>query len=1118
MALSLASNDDAMANVLASKSIVATGEIRAYREQAETRSIDYANAKAKFDEDVRALAHKIVLDFVPDEITINDAVTPLVGQNREGLRAVIERDLRDSVKQALDNGSRISDVAGVQYSNYSTELDSLFFPGEAPMSADRLEQELKAINSRFVQNRRDGLLKAVAATNHFGAVLMVAGGTEDVVAKSGVLHLELSSNVTPTSTSGHTSMATSGPKVTSQVVTRLRCKRIKVEGNIERRAEVQGVAVTENAIMAQLASGKTVLGQRAPGLNTSRDEHELLRLVESGSVSTPFAAGCAMLTTLLGWYQHMTQLNGAQQSRRSFNEWVNLETEVHVNGYHSGDLFSGLSDIDAVKLGGIMGSDGHEFGYDEEGSVFISANYRSLLMTYGHDALASTNRGTYLLTIPRKGKGQDSLTAAALAMTACTPSNNNAEGHMQLMTVGKECNVSFISGINGTAGALVNTWRDTVLFGPDEVIELIGHIADRHLGGSTSSLHAASYIVGSLFSPQSKSHHDGTNVVAAVIPRIGHPNCEPMLDVVMATRNGVGHRKLAQDAHSMGKVTIRSITQMAQLVCMGESIAHISVAQSQPLALLDCDIKAWQKDYGFGLMRIASDQGHNEYHDLRYANTGSGRGNNPDVGGLAMNAMGMRNTDSNLSGHQWHAQLELMSPGCAYVFSDITKTRLRKLIVRDWEDGRTTMEHAVLCGDGQSSTVDGQGKIVSAITHPGSIVECGGLARTRALEIGINLWNDDPRLAFDLMDAIWLSSEWKQVSGAEIEDTHKEELEDIAKNIEVRARRCINNFGGNFSRADEEYNLQDIIELVYETKEGLTHRAERPELCKTRIHTVMTAIVHDLMAHVLAMYHGMDEGCDVGCRQAIAIGWWSGGHTAQLARLYAVMAASSNGLIVPAFEKEGASANGKYALYLVAARCMLSNALITCKSFMTLSSVKGPWSSIGLNIAGGQAIPAHVIGWNETDVVCLDEDDDNANDVAETLDGIIRSRSGLTFKINTRKVGARASILSRDERLANNVRGALRFSTAVPHVQERLLHITYEPGEHRTGDRLMLGRIDPSVAEKANPKHSDAMMAMLSNAVAEMGVRNNEVADIPNIPMGYEGDVGGYPVGGTAAT
>lgn len=235
-----------------------------------------------------------------------------------------------------------------------------------------------------------------------------------------------------------------------------------------------------------------------------------------------------------------------------------------------------------------------------------------------------------------------------------------------------------------------------------------------------------------------------------------------------------------------------------------------------------------------------------------------------------------------------------------------------------------------------------------------------------------------------------------------------------------------------------------------------------------------------------------------------------------MARLHALSSTGADAVVKYGSMLEAEKARVNNSLMAVARTCYMSALLKSQACYMLIEAARGSWSTLGVNIAGGYAVPSFTVPWRDTMCRSLLVEDDTSTRLAEVVNATCVQQSNLAFKIDSSGKTYKAHLLA-GHRPANKV---LNLDTKVTSVAAdlkfRAARFTYTPGPHRTGDYVMLTTSDQTMTSKQGNTQGIAL-SLIQEMLTGATNAANELNDAVRNTGGGGGDGAAWP-DGTAGT
>ncbi|UTS95836.1 coat protein subunit p2 [Rugonectria rugulosa quadrivirus 1] len=1015
-------------------------------------------------------------------------------------RGWVESELQAVAKGEHGGIARYLDkMANYLTDSAKTDINALTYPGDPPIDYEQAHaSELKAL-SQDAPVVVDALLRARHVATSNAAARVAYAVNEPLSVKMGRLHAEstISAAVRSSGDQVQGGMNSTG-RTEYELCVAYEALKLSVVGNVARSPETEGRAVGDNAMLAQLYAGRALTGQVAPGAYDYAREAAALSLFDQGSVSTPVAAASAMLTSLYGWLLHMRAISTKPTEKRTFKDWVESSTYVAKRGFWDNEIVSGISiaDAEAANLTQEASTLDAMWYRDDEGRLATATCYAyQLSVQQGIGAAPGVRSGYYLLTIPVWSANQDSLTAAAMAMTYQRPRLAGASGNFQLMALANTCNVSYVAGVGASARSLQNGWSSSVAFGPTEVITLMGALVKNNLTLSQNVVSQVTYSIASLFAPATRSHHDYTDVLGAGVLKLAHPFCEPAADMYFNTKTNKAQVDVDVTAEALGTQFTSNLATMISVMGTGRSLAEIAIAQRGTEVLDDGDVSRLQRDHAAMLINMGLSDEPIESIAKALKTVGASSTVSTELGAINLAAMGAKHINAAASGYLWPVTAVTRSPGCAYVRQH-GRGALTKVKYRDGEYQQNAVEEIMAHGAGNIATIDGAGATTRATEFTAHVTEAREAGKTEMEALAENLWRSKPTVLFAALKALESTNALIIRKPSDLL-TAKPYL--AAKLVQQDARddQAIITCVDKTLKIDEKgAKMGDWIKVV-------RSESKRNNIAKSiTTATGDMAEKQDLLLSAAAMVKMMLKAMDAKTthrarhpiRQAIAIGWWHGAYVDSAAKWYAKN---------PDGGWRQAINRGHAALTTVSPNqienctgtCAFSSLINDRAIRIIIADATGRWTTLGRTIVGGAAVPAALRGWQFRRADVTNEVEGRQQTIHDVISNAAEESDALLLKLSTTATrSAAGSVVDTKRGKLKKGIDAISMVTYLDAQRVRLVRSYYSGGEHGAKDRLLLHNLDRTEAAKALPVVSTTMQQSAA-AVAQLTAQINALAD-----------------------
>lgn len=993
--------------------------------------------------------------------------------------AMYEALLNAKQQESLGNPQAASVVRNLLSTAYVDKYDSIIYEGEPPTEDELMTLQINAIKDR-VQAVIDPIYRANLAKKSISAAIQTCTDMQLTYVESGRLWSSTESRYAMEATLE----VVAGQEVGSNKLLHTdRCgsevRQIIVHGTIPRLNEDTNKAKMEAAIMEQLGSGRAITGTMAPGLGSQVSESELTRMLEANCCSTPQAAATVMVTSIYGWIMHMLDIQPNVKEKRTYDQWVDDDSKVSVRGYGKGDVVTGMgiNDANLYQLPGNQAIN-QELEADEYGSLFERTNYAERL-TLARTSEPQVGDGWYLLTIPKRNKANNALTAAAMAITRGKPKMVGARGHHQLMAVASACNVSFIRNIGSSSDVSERDFAEAA-FSVEDMIDLLGWLVLNHYEKSHDAMMVAANSVAALFQNVANSHHDPNDVLAAGIQRIGHSNCEPAIGAVVQSTSSITPEKLPNDSSAAGAIFLDDINSTVGLHGLGLAMANIAVEQQGALALTDGDVLKYQSDRAYNLILIGKGRELASTTPGIDIKQGSIDANTTELASVALNALGFVGSSLRLTGGTWSPRAIPRPRGCVYI-----RDNLEALVPAPYKEGQYEQDDvdAILSfGPGEVSTLTVDGARATSFEQTAQVVDCGYAKVLPHEEKLKDLWQQNRAEINKIARLMKTKGIRPRMAAHEFTDV---ELDDVRQKLALRQcnlDRIMDALEAGATTAGQAttvVNLHTTARMQYAEPEQAP--ANMPEMMRQEAQIVMLCI-----ADIMDMCIGLDNHTTMSgareARQAVAIGWWHASDAGRMSRVFRCTQQNKRRPLM----SEGFLANKNPVATtstVMNASCISTLADILGEKgiYMTVAAPGGMWATIGATIIGSGAVPAALQYWEPQAVMAtVDPDNDKTRTLVDTVQTAVAGTMPLSAKFSTSNDTRRGKHVIKTKKLAElKSRNTSNMpKSALTCVNEKISAMGMLLGVTELKDAAFLATTDPTTSDKTKPDDSLALRTL----------------------------------------
>jgi len=799
------------------------------------------------------------------------------------------------------------------------------------------------------------------------------------------------------------------------------------------------------AMMKFVDDGSATTGHAGSRLSDAGMADRLRRYLEPGSKCTPRSAMQPMVMTIMGWIIHVVAVTHSQgwkeQTKKTFTEWVDAETDFALYGYASDGIVSGMTTRVATMLNDqAKGKTDYHIITGADGSLAMHTNVSSTTLSHsatpGHETGA--REGKYALAVPTmSGSMADGVVAAAVAMTKGGPRFAGAHGHGYMMATASECNVSYLRYTNAELAVNIATQA----FGLEELYMLLGALVSNRLLDASMEVQMMMANLSSVLTPSPQSHHDHGGSHTVDCARIAHPYCEPVM--LHVNGNDVNCGKEYVDEGQMeiyGLECVRFFIEGALLNNVGFAMGEISLAQKAPLAFHENDMHTFQSDKVYLMKCVASTKREDGVTNAQVCSRLR------DAGGAPMlryttSAVGASNVPFQKEGEPWPLCIGDAPGGVHYIRSGGESLDDLSLPAFQMEGDVASAYAAIEPGTVRTLLVS-TGTAMPG-QHTGHVIDC---------EVKANIdWLDSDSVATNNAERHALVALTRWALGYDVSSQHgtlpsKHDIQRILARIcantseAVHARELLGmTWAGDDPEqapvdcgltlgdmrlaligsaspeeealyvaqvTDDAQQQADLLEDLHTCSETtgaeLRSRLEPNHGCKVSTAVLCENGISSDLAYAMigvARWLGLQfeavsqtdgevlDNSVIPC-QAIGFGWWSSSTTAMLAMLAQVSLSNQNSVLMAKTERRDISADND-ATPAVAKLSFLSRILSQWDAIAPLTDSIGWSAALGNTIIGQGAVPAQCRLWTITDAVAIGAVQGPTAE-AETLASVIR--------------------------------------------------------------------------------------------------------------------------------